>query len=160
MLWQTGRRYFQRLPPCASRQKQAFLAKMSRATFQTHIVMYWCTQKNSRIVWSRLCLPFLDPTKTLRSCAVWGLVRKVHHSHGAGSRLLLEVRKQCWWAPVGQVMQRAESTHTQTTHSSTCLANKRSETSSFEPCYSFGPQQGSKSLGPKGRGPEWPSGSV
>ena len=37
---------------------------------------------------------------------------------------------------------------------------KRSETSSFEPRYSFGPQQGSKSLGQRGRGPMWPSGSV
>ena len=31
---------------------------MSRATFQTHFVTCWCTQKNLRIVWSRLRLPF------------------------------------------------------------------------------------------------------
>ena len=44
---------------------------MSRATFLTHIVMFWCTKKNSRIVWSRLRLHLLHPIETLRSCAVW-----------------------------------------------------------------------------------------
>ena len=75
---QTGKSYFQKLPPWASHQMQAFLATI--------------TQKNSRIVWSKLRLLLLDPTKTLH-CAVWSLVRKVHQTPGAGSRLLLEERR-------------------------------------------------------------------
>ena len=72
------------------------LAKMSRATFRMHTVMFWCTRKNSRIVWSRLRLLLLDSIKTLHSCVVWVLVRKVRHSRGAVSRLLLEgLRRQC-----------------------------------------------------------------
>ena len=46
--------------------------------------------------WSRLRLLLLGPIKMLRSCVVWVLVRKVLHSRGAASRLLLEqLRKQC-----------------------------------------------------------------
>ena len=46
----TRRSYVRRLPPWVSRQKQAFLAKMLRATYQTRIATYWCTRKNSTIV--------------------------------------------------------------------------------------------------------------
>ena len=97
-----------------------------------------------------------------KRCArvVWVWVRKVHHSRGAESRLLLEgLRKHCWWAPVGRAMQQAESTNFgRPTPQLACDTNAARQ-SIFEPCYSFGPQQDSKSLGPKGRGPEWPNGS-
>ena len=127
----TRRSYARRLPPWVSRQKQAFLAKMLRATYQTRIATYWSTRKNSTIVWSRFRLLLLDPTRTLHSCAVWGLVRKVHHSHGAGLEWL---HKLCCWAPAGQAMQLAGSTRTSTTHSSICSVRKSSETSSYGPC--------------------------
>ena len=61
-----------------------------------YTVMFWCTRKNSRIVWSRLRVSFLVSFKTLHSCVVRVLIRKVHHSRGAISRLLLEMlRRQC-----------------------------------------------------------------
>ena len=84
-------------------KSRCFLRECHVRLFRRMLSCCWCTQKNSRIVWLRLRLPRLDPIKTLRSCAVWVLVRKVHHSRGAESRLLSEeLRKQCWWAPVGQ----------------------------------------------------------
>ena len=96
-----------------------------------------------------------DPASASHSCAVWGLVRRVHHSHGAGSQPLLEgLRKECCWGPAGQATQLAGSTRTSTTPSSTCSVRKSSETSSYGPCYSFGPR-----LGQRGRDPKWPSGS-
>ena len=55
-LWQTGRNCFQKLLLWVSQQILVSLAKMSRATFRMHTVMFWCTRKNSRIVWSRLRL--------------------------------------------------------------------------------------------------------
>ena len=63
-----------------------------------------------------------------------------------------------FWAPARQAMQLAGSTRTSTTLSSTCSVRKSSETSSCGPCYSFGPQRVSRSLGQEGGHPKWPSG--
>ena len=66
------------------------------------------------------------------------------------------VRRQCWEALGGLDTQQAESTRIS---SSIFLAHKNNETNSSKPYCSSGPPQDSKSLGPKGQDPKWPSGS-